>query len=304
MNIEKNVSLASFTTFGIGGSADFFVKVSSSQELVEAIKFAKDQRISFFVLGTGANILVADKGFRGLVIKNEAKKMDNGQLTIDNENKEIIQLTAESGVTIEELINFTKEKGLSGFEHFAGIPSSIGGALWQNLHFLSSDRLRTVYISEILIGAKIFTEQGEEKEVANEYFQFGYDYSILHDRKDIVLTAIFKLTPKSKEEIEKTIQANLLWRNTKHPENSIKTSAGSVFKKIEGYGAGRLIEKVGLKGYKIGGAMISPKHANFIVNIGGATAKDVRDVIHLVQKKVKDELGLELQTEISFIGEF
>ena len=152
MNIQKNIPLAEFTTFHIGGSADLFVIVSSREELLEAIRFAQGKGIDFFVLGTGANILVGDKGFRGLVIKNEAKRMGMGGG--EGKNKFI---TVESGATIAELINFTKEKGLSGFEHFAGIPSSVGGALWQNLHFLSPDRSRTVFISEMLEKAEIIS---------------------------------------------------------------------------------------------------------------------------------------------------
>src|SRR5262249_5999799 len=137
-----------------------------------------------------------------------------------------------------------------------------------------------------------------------DYFQFGYDDSILHLRKDIVLSATFQLTPKDSLEIEGTIDANLKWREEKHPEGATHNSAGSVFKKIEGHGAGRLIEQVGLKGHHIGGAQISIKHANFIVNTGSATAKDVVDLIELVKVKVRGELGLEMQTEISLIGEF
>jgi len=292
--LQRNVPLAPYTTFHIGGPADFFLTVHAKSGLIEAVQYAKKNSLNFFVLGTGANILVGDKGFRGLVIKNEAntfqlKKTPSG-----------VFFTVESGATIAELINITKEKGLSGFEHFAGIPSSVGGALWQNLHFLSPDRSKTVFIGDIVQEAELL----EVKNVRRDYFQFAYDYSILHETKDVVLSATFQLIPKPQEEIEKTIANNLFWRKEKHPENATKTSAGSVFKKIQGYGAGRLIEKVGLKGYQIGGAMISPKHANFIVNTGNATASDVRQLISLAQEKVKKELDLELETEISFIGEF
>ena len=146
--------------------------------------------------------------------------------------------------------------------------------------------------------------QVSSMQVDASYFKFGYDYSILHDTHDIVLSATFKLISKPKKEIEKTIAANLTWRKEKHPENAVTTTAGSIFKIIEGHGAGRLIEKVGLKGYTTGGAKISEKHANFIVNTGNAKASDVRLLIDLIQKKVKDELGLLLQTEISFVGVF
>lgn len=292
MTIETHVPLAPFTTFGIGGPADILIHVTSSSDLINAIQYALFQGKKFFILGTGANILIGDQGFRGVVIKNNADA-----ITVDG-----LTLTAESGASIEQLITRTSDIGLSGFEHFAGIPSSVGGALWQNLHFLSPDRDRTVYISQILQTAQIF-QTTKEKIVGKDYFQFGYDYSVLHDNNDIVLSATFQLMRKPTDEIKRTIVSNLAWRREKHPADAVKTSAGSIFKKIEGYGAGRLIEKVGLKGHIIGGAQISTKHANFIINRGTATSADVHALIELVQQRVKKDLQLQLVPEISFIGE-
>ncbi|HEV2339340.1 MAG TPA: UDP-N-acetylmuramate dehydrogenase [Patescibacteria group bacterium] len=291
---EKHVLLAPYTTFGIGGKADFFVIAQSQEDILEALAFAKEKHIEFFLLGTGANILIGDKGFRGLVIKNEANK------TL----LEDVMLTAESGATMSNLIDYTCHKGLSGLEHFAGIPSSVGGALWQNLHFLSPDRSKTVYIGDTVAQAKIVKMNGEILHVDKSYFQFSYDWSILHRTRDIVLDVTFALTPENSGVIAKRIAANKQWRDEKHPDNAMKTSAGSIFRKLEGYGAGRLVQQVGLKGYRIGGAKVSEKHANFVINDNGATAKDVRNLISLIQEKVKKELGLQLETEISFVGEF
>lgn len=314
LHIESNVILAPYTTFGIGGEADYFCIAQSTQDIIDAVAFAKQKNLDYFLLGSGANILIGDRGFRGLVIKNEAKRVEGSiSQELDSSTTPALgeaslgmteYITAESGITIKELINICLEEGLSGLEHFAGIPSTLGGALWQNLHFLSPDRLSTVFIGDIVEEAEVLKEDGEVIRVQKEYFHFDYDYSILHDTKDIVLAATLRLTPEKKEVIQQRITANIQWRNEKHPENATKCSAGSVFKKIEGYGAGRLIEKVGLKGYQFGGAQISPKHANFIINTGDATAADVRSLINIVQEKVKKELGLELQTEISFVGEF
>lgn len=297
LSVQHNVPLAGYTTFGIGGSADYFVIASSQEEIQEAVTFAKEKGIPFFILGKGANILVGDKGFRGMVIKNEAKTANISGNT----------LYAESGAIIADLIELTCEKGLSGLEHFAGIPSSVGGALWQNLHFLNPQRTETVYIGGILEKAEILKTDKEpltSETVGNTYFHFSYDFSSLHESRDVVLSATFVLTPKPKEEIQQTIAANLLWRSQKHPEHAENNSAGSVFKKIDKYGAGRLIEQVGLKGKQIGGAKISEKHANFIVNTGTASAQDVRELIALAQTTVKKELDLTLVPEISFIGEF
>lgn len=328
MDIQKDVLLADYTTFHIGGPGDEFVVASTIDELIQAVKHAKKKEIPYFILGTGANILIGDKGFRGLVIKNEANRFSvfssqlsengesvfqvTGELTTGKQNSEerkqrtenSIQFTVESGAVMSDLIGFTAKKGLSGFEHYAGIPSTVGGALWQNLHFLSPDRTGTMYIGNILVSAEIMTEEGEKKIVDREYFHFGYDTSILHSNKDIVLSATFELMEKDPEEIESVIDANLKWREEKHPHNAIHISAGSVFRKIEGHGAGRLIEQVGLKGHQIGGAQISERHANFIINTGDATAKDVMNLINLVKEKVRQQLGLEMQMEISVVGEF
>jgi UDP-N-acetylmuramate dehydrogenase len=293
-DLQKNVSLAPYTTYKIGGEADYFLVVKSKEELINAVTEAKKNNISYFVLGTGANILVGDKGFRGLVIKNEAQNI------VFNNNT----VTVDSGVVLEDLIKKTLENNLSGFEHYAGIPSTIGGALWQNLHFLSPDRKETVFIESILELAEVLDEDTTLKKVDKDFFKFGYDESILHERNILVTEATFKLVPQDKEIIQKQINENLKWRNEKQPQLNEFPSCGSVFKKIEGIGAGRLIEEVGLKGYTIGGAQVSPKHANYIVNLGNAKAKDVVEIIQLIQNKIKSQMGYDLETEIGFVGEF
>ena len=190
--------------------------------------------------------------------------------------------------------------------HYVGIPSTVGGAVWQNLHFLSPppERERTMFIEEVVEGASILTEEGEIREVGVDYFQFGYDYSILHDRRDVVLDVTFKLEPTPREEMRETIRENLQWRDDRHPDLWLYPSAGSIFQKLEGVGAGRLIDQCGLKGHVLGNAQIFHKHANIIVNLGGATSADVRALIDLAQTTVQRELGYALKTEIGMIGEF
>jgi UDP-N-acetylmuramate dehydrogenase len=213
-------------------------------------------------------------------------------------------VTVDSGLTIAELIDLTIEKGLSGFEHFTGIPSTVGGALWQNLHFLSSDRLSTIYIESIIDSVEILDETNNIKKVKKGFFEFGYDTSVLH-RKDLFVTeATFKLEPKDRSFIKKQIEENLKWRRDKQPSLEKFPSCGSVFKKIEGIGAGRLVDEAGLKGFRIGGAQVSEQHANFIVNVGNATAKNVLAVIKFVQEKVFSETGYKLELEIGLVGEF
>ncbi len=293
-NLEKNKLLAPFTTYKIGGPADLFVVVHTIDELIHALFEARRNAIPFFLLGCGANILVTDKGFRGLVIRNLANKVafsDNGKVV------------AESGAIIADLIEQCCRRGLSGFEHFVGIPSTVGGALWQNLHFLSPDRKRTVFIEEIVRSSCVLTEEGQFCTVGVDYFQFSYDKSILQKRKDIVLDVTFQLSARQKEEIRAIMDTNMAWRNVKQPQLSEYPSCGSVFKKIKDIGAGRLIEQAGLKGLRIGAAEVSGRHANFIVNTGNATAADVLELIRFVQREVKQKLGFVLETEITVIGE-
>lgn len=290
---EKDVPLAPFTTFGIGGPADLLTKPQSAEELAGAVRWAKVEGVDWFVLGTGANILVGDKGFRGLVIKNEAAAAKLGGN----------RLTAESGATIADLIDLTAPKGLSGLEHYVEIPSSLGGAMWQNLHFLSYPHKRTEFIADIVEGATVLSG-GEVKAVDKDYFQFGYDTSVLHQNDDVVLDVILQFKEAPVAEIRERLQKNAEWRHAKHPKGAVQMSAGSIFQKIEGVGAGRLIDQAGLKGHRVRGAEVSPKHANYILNVDNATAADVRKLISEVQATVKAETGYELQPEISFVGEF
>lgn len=291
--LQKNVVLAPFTTYKIGGEADFFVEVKNEGDLINAISEARKNNVPYFLLGTGANILIKDAGFRGLVIRNLYSdfKLDGDKLW------------AASGAVIADLINECKNHGLSGLEHFVGIPSSVGGAIWQNLHFLSPDRQGTTFIAEVVESARILDENLNKKTVDKDFFKFGYDDSILHHKNIVVLDVTFKLRPKPEEEIEKQMTENMAWRIAKQPQLDEFPSCGSVFKKIEGVGAGRLIDQAGLKGKQIGGIKISEKHANYMVNVGGGKATDVLALIDLAQKEVKQKTGYELEPEIRILGE-
>ena len=296
--VQRNVPLAPFTTFKIGGPADYFYEPQDEDELVAALQLAQEIGLPHFLLGVGANILVGDGGFRGLVIRNRVggiEFLDGGRVR------------AGAGVLIyHDLIQATVAKGLGGLHHFVGIPSTVGGAIWQNLHFLSPppERERTVFIEEVVAEAEILSAEGERKKVDRAYFEFGYDHSILHERPDIVLNVVFRLTPENPNTLRETIRENLQWRDDRHPDLWLYPSAGSIFQKLEGIGAGRLIDQCGLKGHVLGSAQIFHKHANIIVNLGGATARNVRELIELAQSTVKKELGHELTPEIGFIGDF
>jgi UDP-N-acetylmuramate dehydrogenase len=296
--LERGAPLAPHTTFKIGGPADLMFRALTTDELAAAVGIARELDIPFFLLGMGANILVGDGGFRGLVIKNEVETLDFLDET---------RVRAGSGMKIyHDLIQLTVARGLGGLQHYVGIPSTVGGAVWQNLHFLSPppERERTMFIAEVVEGATLLTEEGEIREVGVDYFQFGYDYSILHDRRDVVLDVTFRLEPTPREVMRETIRENLQWRDDRHPDLWLYPSAGSIFQKLEGIGAGRLIDQCGLKGHVLGSAQIFHKHANIIVNLGGATSADVCALIDLAQTTVARELGYALKTEIGMIGEF
>jgi UDP-N-acetylmuramate dehydrogenase len=295
--LRHNVPLRPYTTFKIGGPADLLYEADSADALADAIVTARRAEVPFFVLGLGANVLIADKGVRGLVIRNVASHHqfgDDGRLWV------------ESGAVMSKIIPEAVRLGWSGFEHYVGIPSTVGGAIWQNLHFLSSapERERTMFIAEVFESAELLTEESTRQTVDKDYMQFGYDDTILHHRNDFVLAATFQLERKDPDIMHRIMQENLSWRGARHPWLDWHPSAGSIFKKIEGVGAGRLVDQCGLKGFHVGDAQISHIHANIMVNLGNATSADVIALIRHAQDAVKEKFGYELEPEINFVGEF
>jgi UDP-N-acetylmuramate dehydrogenase len=295
--LHGQVLLAPYTTFRIGGPADVLYDATSAEELANAVVLARAVGVPYFVLGTGANILVGDRGFRGVVVRNLARAMK----FLDQD-----RLWAESGAIVHDLIVASIERQLSGLEHFVGIPSTLGGALWQNLHFLSPApaRERTMFLEELVESVELLGTHNERTTVDRAHMKFGYDTSILHYSGDIALAATLRLAAADANDMHRVMQENLSWRGARHPWLEIHPSAGSIFKKIEGVGAGRLVDQCGLKGYRVGDAQISHIHANIILNLGHATAADVRAIIDHAQKMVAARLGYTLEPEIMFVGEF
>ena len=296
-HLLRQEPLAPYTTFRIGGPADLLYNATSADALATAITAARACGVPWFVLGLGANILVGDGGVRGLVIRNVAREH---ALTPDG------RLHAESGAIMRDLVLATVAEGWSGLEHYVGIPSTVGGALWQNLHFLSPApaRERTMFISEVFESCEILGEDGIRRTVDADYVRFGYDDSVFHHTRDVVLRATFRLERGDPAALQRILQENLSWRGARHPWLEIHPSAGSIFKKIADVGAGRLVDQCGLKGFRIGGAAISHLHANIIVNLGGATARDVRAIIAHAQQAVFERFEQRLEPEIGFVGEF
>ena len=296
-SLTRGELLAPYTTFKIGGPADLLYTADSADALAHAILTAREAEVPYFVLGLGANVLIADKGVRGLVIRNAASHFsfgDDGRLWV------------ESGAVMAKIIPEAVRRGWSGLEHYVGIPSTVGGAIWQNLHFLSPapDRERTIFIAEVFESAELLTEENERKIVDRDYMRFGYDDTIFHHRRDFALAATFRLERKDPDVMQRIMQENLSWRGARHPWLEWHPSAGSIFKKIEGVGAGRLVDQCGLKGFHVGDAQISFMHANIMVNLGRATSTDVIGLIRHAQAAVKEKFGHELEPEINFVGDF
>lgn len=281
-NWQKNISLANLTTFGIGGPAKFLIIVHSNKELINNIIIARKHKISLFILGSGSNVLIADSGWNGLVIKTE-----NCNITI-SKNK----ITAESGVKLADLISFASWHGLTGLECYRGIPGTVGGAIVGNAGTKDS------WISQIINQVVVIDKNNKTIKLNNQECCFGYRTSRFQNSKEIVLQATFKLQSTPIKQIKEKEQFFFEQRKNQ-PRGK---SAGSIFKNPPGQSAGRLIEQAGLKGKKIGDAQISSQHANFIINTGQAQAKDILTLIKLAQKEVLKKFNIKLELEIKLIG--
>lgn len=308
LNIQENILLAPYTTFRIGGPAKYFVEVNSKEELTEAITYAKNNNLTFFILGGGSNVLVSDAGFDGLIIKNELTICDL-QITTG-----IIE--AGAGVSMAKLVKISIENSLSGLEWAAGLPGSLGGAIRGNAGTFGRS------IKDIVENVKIFDlDDGKIREVNNNKCEFKYRSSIFKKKANlIILSAVLKLEKSDKKRGLKKMREILARRVAKQPRD---LSAGSFFinpaadnpnliKEFEGetgikseekkIPAGWLIERADLKGKKIGGAMVSEKHANFIVNTGKAKAEDVIMLASFIKQQVRDKFGVELKEEVQYLG--
>jgi len=307
MEIEKGVSLKKYLTFKIGGKAKYFLVAKNKNQILNGILWAKKKRIPFFILGGGSNVLFSDKGYEGLVIK-----LQNTKYQIRN-----TKIVAESGVSLQKLVIESAKRGLSGLENLAGIPGTLGGAIYQNAGAFGREIGDLVEEVEIL---KIENCKLKIEKLKNKDCKFSYRDSIFKRKKNwIILGATLKLKKGKKKEIEEKIKEILKLRKEKQPLEF--PSAGSVFKNVpienvpkkirekfkekikNGFlPAGALIEVAGLKGYQIGGAKISKKHANFIVNTGNAKASDVLKLIEIIKEKVKKKFRVQLEEEIELVG--
>ena len=287
--VQENVSLAPYTSARIGGSADVLAMVKSTNELMDVMKVVWEHEIPYYILGGGSNVLVSDKGVRGVVVLNKAKE-------VRFESGDQPTVWSEAGVILSNLANRCASKGLTGLEWAATVPGTIGGAVYGNAGAFGGD------MSGNLLWAEMLTKNGRERFSVGQ-MGYGYRTSILKRGgiNAIVLSALLRLNNSTKEEVSAKIEQFSERRKTTQPPGA---SMGSMFKNPEGDHAGRLIEAAGLKGTRIGNAEISKVHGNFIINHGETRAMDVRELIDLTRRIVKQKLGVELELEVEFVGEW
>jgi UDP-N-acetylmuramate dehydrogenase len=290
--------LAPLTTFGIGGPADWFFDALTTDDVIAAVRAAAEDALPLVMLGGGSNVLVSDAGVRGLVVRPRTSR-------ITREPDGLVR--ADAGVTLNGLVRRTILDGLGGLEAWAGTPGTVGGAIVGNAHW--AGRL----IGDCVASVTLLACGGDLVTVAPDQMGFGYDRSRVQHTGEIVLSATFRLTPGAPpDHLRASARASLLHRKQTQPLRL--PSAGCIFQNpVAGldqvpdgipWSAGALIDRAGLKGRAIGGARISPVHANFIVNQGGATARDVRALVELCRAEVRAQFGVQLRDEIVYIGEF
>jgi len=288
--LSRSVSLRDHSHFRIGGAADYFFEAAVNEELVNAVRLAWEDSIPFYVIGGGYNLLFDDDGFRGLIIKNEVKGIRRRNRT---------EVEVSSGTSMDDLIHFSVEKALSGMEFMAGIPGTVGGAVFGNAGAFEQS------IGDLLQEATLLDKKGMQVIVDRSHFQFRYRHSVLKKKHDVLLSAVFGFSEGKKEEIKALIDSNLEIRKEKHPPYDL-ACAGSYFKnpvlpdgrKVP---AAYFLERVGAKKMKIGGAAVYPHHANFIINREKASAQDVLRLAQELKNRVKERFDVDLEEEVIFL---
>lgn len=286
MSLDPSLSL--YTYMKTGGPADEVIQANTEDELIDLIIKSRKNKRRFYVLGSGSNTLFTDAGFRGLVILNRTKN-----LTIDDK---LAKINVSSGCPINYLVNQAASNSLSGLEWYLGLPGTVGGAIYNNSHF--KDHL----FGEIVDLVTVLKEDNQLQKLTHNQLDFAYDHSRFHQTKEIIINATLSLKIGDKAAIAQDSADSLKFRATRQP--LALPSSGCIFKNPETKFAGALIDQAGLKGVSIGGASVSQKHANFIVNTGQATAADIQALADQIESEVLAKLGVQLEREVFFINEF
>ncbi|CUN68906.1 UDP-N-acetylmuramate dehydrogenase [Clostridium disporicum] len=285
-DIKIDEKLSSYVNFKVGGPADILLIPKSKEQVIKSVEVCKENKIPFYLIGNGSNILVRDGGFRGVVIS--LKEVNT--IIVDGD-----KIEAECGAMLKAVSDKAMENSLTGFEFACGIPGTIGGAVFMNAGAYDGE------IAHVIESAEIIDEECNIVRLSNKDLDFGYRSSIVMKKGYTVLSAVFKLEKGQVKTIKELVDDLTNKRESKQPLEY--PSAGSTFKRPTGYFAGKLIQDAGLKGYSIGGASVSEKHSGFVINKGNATAKDITDLIKYIQDEVKRQFGVELHPEVRIIGE-
>ena len=283
----EHENLSKHTSFKIGGPAEIFAKPQNAEQVSEIARYCKENSVPLLPLGKGSNVLVSDDGIEGIVMYFGN---DCGKIGLVDENT----VYCEAGTSLGALCNFALDNGLTGLEFAYGIPGSVGGAVFMNAGAYGGE------IKDVIVYADHVDKNGETGRFAGEELQMSYRHSAYSDKQYFITGAAFKLQKGDKTEIKAKMDDLLGRRFDKQPMD--KPSAGSTFKRPEGAFASALIDQCGLKGYRVGGAEVSTKHAGFVVNIGGATCADVLQLIKDIQEKVKNETGFFIEPEVEIVG--
>ena len=287
-DILENEPMSRHTTFRVGGKAACFIKISNTEQLKRLIPYFKAVEIPYFILGNGSNLLVGDHGYDGVILQLKEKFNQ-----IETEGS---LLRAQAGALLSQVAQCALEHSLAGFAFASGIPGTVGGGVMMNAGAYGGE------MKQVVEEVTVLDENGEVLVLGNETMEFGYRTSIIKNRHFTVLEVTFRLKEGNREEIRREMDELSAKRREKQPLNF--PSAGSTFKRPEGYFAGKLIMDAGLRGYSIGGAAVSEKHCGFVINKGNATAADVSEVIAEVQERVKDKFGVTLECEVIRLGNF
>ena len=287
-NIKTNEPMSKHTTFKTGGDADFYVILDKENQVEALVKYSKENNLKLYIIGNGSNLLISDEGVRGIVAK----------VTFDDvlfeEEKEEIIVTVGAGCKVMVLAQLFKKKEITGFEELSGFPGTIGGANYMNAGAYGRE------MKDVIIETKAYNkETGEIEVLKNEDQKLEYRSSIFKNKKYVIIETTLRLQKGKAEEIAKKLNEYLMQRREKQPLEY--PSAGSTFKRGEGFITAKLIDECGLKGYKIGGAQISEKHAGFIINKNNATTKDILDLIEYTKKKVFEKFGVQIEEEVEII---
>lgn len=286
--IYKDELMKKHTTFRVGGPADYFVTPKTNEQINQLISLCREENVSYYVVGNGSNLLVGDRGYRGMIIQIY-KEMN--KISADGEF-----VTAQAGALLSKIGNSALEAGLTGFEFAAGIPGTVGGAVVMNAGAYGGE------MKDIIEKVTVLTPMGDVLVLKNEELKLGYRTSIIMEKGYIVLEATFRLKKGEKDHIKEKMDEFRIQRTTKQPLEY--PSAGSTFKRPVGYFAGKLIQDAGLRGFQVGGAQVSEKHCGFVINKEEATAADVLELMNQVSAIVKEKFGVSLEPEVRKLGEF